>query len=364
MSDKKDLTNILELAEKQKSESPGSDPSVVSDLPAQEFASDEDLFKTNEEPGSPSEDYSDLSPNLTPNLTTDQASDLSSDLDLASDTSFQSLPEPKLSTEEAPTPELEPEPTSVIETNEVDDNESAPIEFNPMDQVKAYSERVSPEPTEVQASIPYTLLIEGKLTATEKEKILDIISRENMGFREIDLEPQFAAGKILLPRMSEYAGIYLIQKLRDTQAKMTLKPSDDHDTDSLVYPGVHPGTEIEPASSESQVTITGQEEGQHPAELLPITPLATIPHTTRMVIIDAVTASASLQTTAVEAQSSSQYQELVDNLQRELKYKAYRKGATAIVNFSISLTPLSIPSHYKLLLMGTAVKAPPTHPHS
>ncbi|OFZ70214.1 MAG: hypothetical protein A3K03_05995 [Bdellovibrionales bacterium RIFOXYD1_FULL_44_7] len=58
----------------------------------------------------------------------------------------------------------------------------------------------------------------------------------------------------------------------------------------------------------------------------------------------------------VEAESSSEYQEVLEGLKREMKYKAYRKGADAVVNFSISLTLLSVPSRYRLTAMGSAVK--------
>ena len=58
----------------------------------------------------------------------------------------------------------------------------------------------------------------------------------------------------------------------------------------------------------------------------------------------------------VEAVHSMEYQELLERLQREIKYKAFRKGAVGVVGFSIQLTALSTPTHYRVLAMGTAVK--------
>ena len=94
----------------------------------------------------------------------------------------------------------------------------------------------------------------------------------------------------------------------------------------------------------------------HEAENIPITTGADLPGVSFYRVIDTVTASTTLKSSIVEAQSSSPYQEVLENLQRELKYKAFRKGATAITNFTISMTGLSLPTHYKILVMGTAVK--------
>jgi uncharacterized protein YbjQ (UPF0145 family) len=43
-------------------------------------------------------------------------------------------------------------------------------------------------------------------------------------------------------------------------------------------------------------------------------------------------------------------------VKRELKFKAYRKGATAIVSFSVQLQQLHMPMHYRVLVTGSAVK--------
>ena len=228
---------------------------------------------------------------------------------------------------------------------------SAPVPLEPLDtlgHVKNYSETISSvTAAAVPASVPYSLSITGQLAEYEKERLLDILSRENMGFREVDLEPQLAAGKILIPRISEFAGVVLIQALRGTQAKMRLGPSDSifatEDTRSET---------IATGNVFSQVSV----DQAHEAENLPITTETDLPGVTFLRVIDIVSASTSLKSSVVEAQSSSQYQEVIENLQRELKYKAYRKGATAIINFTITMTNLSMPTHYKILVMGTAVK--------
>ena len=96
-----------------------------------------------------------------------------------------------------------------------------------IDSIKSYSENLVAADAQIAAAFPFTLKIDGKLTAEETEKLLTILARENMGFREVDLETQIAEGRILIPRISEYAGIVLIQALRGISAKMYFGPSDE-----------------------------------------------------------------------------------------------------------------------------------------
>ena len=58
--------------------------------------------------------------------------------------------------------------------------------------------------------------------------------------------------------------------------------------------------------------------------------------------------------------------------QIEMTYKAYRKGANAVIHFAIHLTQLTIPTYYRVVAMGTAVRVSPrasestsfTHPQT
>ena len=59
----------------------------------------------------------------------------------------------------------------------------------------------------------------------------------------------------------------------------------------------------------------------------------------------------------VEAEKSSEYQEILEALLRELKYRAYRRGASGITQLSVQLDPLIQPTRYRLTVSGTAVRA-------
>lgn len=219
-------------------------------------------------------------------------------------------------------------------------------------KIKEYSENVSMAQATVPAAYPYSLLITGRLTDHEKEKLLDLLSRENMGIREVDLEPQLEAGRILIPRISEFAGVLIVQALRAASVEMELGPSD------LIFASENTRDESFVPMSGSEDVAWSSSEASHPAEALPLTSESSIPGVNSFTVIDTLTATAALRSDVVETEKSSEYQEALDALQRELKYKAYRRGAQAIVSFSIQLAALNLPTHYRLTVTGLAVKLP------
>jgi len=258
---------------------------------------------------------------------------------------------------------LEPEQIQSFDQLDQKNSESTPEttlpDMQPISPSQILSEVSAPITTAPReersiASYPFTLRIRGKLTTLEKEKLCDILSREKMGIREVDLEPQFHADHILLPRISEYSGVILVQALRGTSATMELLPSDQAELEenSQFQPeGIFVTSESDSLSGDSAT-----QSAIHPAELIPITSDASWAENKTFRVIDVVTASATLETQAVEASRSPAYQEMLDALQRELRFKAYHKGANAIIHFSVQLQVLSLPTRYKLLVMGSAIK--------
>lgn len=230
---------------------------------------------------------------------------------------------------------------------------------DPIQQIKNFSEKLPMEKVQVPAAFPFSLIIEGELLPEEKEKLLDVLSRENMGFREVDLEPQLQNDRILIPRISEYAGVILIQALRGTCARMRLGPSDTiFSTDDTV-------SESDPLSSGFSISSSGarsvmktrHDDSSHAAERLAVTSADSLPQLPRFEVIDTILVSAILTSNAVEAARTAEYQEMVENLKREIKYKAHRKGAAGIVRFQVELQSLSLSSQYRLNVSGTAVKS-------
>jgi len=217
-----------------------------------------------------------------------------------------------------------------------------------MDSIKEFSESVTTGQSAAGASFPFTLKIDGHLTPQEAEKLLDVMNRENMGFREVDLEPQLAEGKILIPRISEYAGIVLIQALRGVQAKISFGLSDLFEGDTEVSEEGRPDsvfTKIEgtaPLSAES-------------AEALPTTQGDELPQLGVYQVSDTLIVSGILSTRSLENSSSPEYAALLEALMRELKFKAFRRKARGITHLKIQVTPLTLPTDHRITVSGTLV---------
>lgn len=194
---------------------------------------------------------------------------------------------------------------------------------------------------QLEVSHPFTLLIEGPLDATQREDLLSMLSRYQMGIREVELEPQFESHRILLPRISEYAGIMISHKLRSANVAITFGPSDQV------------SGEITHQKPLTEVIDAGK---THLAESVILTNLATLPELEPFDVIDALSVSAALESFEVEAAKSKKFETLVEKLKTELKYRAFRKGAQAVIQLSMELKSLGSPSHYRLTLLGSAIK--------
>ncbi len=205
----------------------------------------------------------------------------------------------------------------------------------------------------VPAAFPFTLLIDGPLTPREKDKLLDLVTRESLGIREIDLEPQFQGNKILIPRISEFAGVLIIQTLREALATVKFGPSEE------IYTAQGTTDDTQPmwTPAGNQTSKPTPSDPQHPADAIPVTTERELPNLKNYTAIDTLSASGTLTTFSVEAESTPEYDDLLNALQRELKYKARRRSAEGIIHFRIQLTPLTSPSRYRLTVMGLAIKS-------
>ena len=228
----------------------------------------------------------------------------------------------------------------------------APTGAQVMENVARFSNQAVAAGKHVAAAYPFSLLIDGPLKVEEREKLLSVLARAELGIREPDLEPQFESGRVLIPRISEYAGVLIVQSLRSASVNFRLGPADS------IFATADTRTEDVDTPLPPADRVPDQSHGHgHPADGLPVTREAALPELPRARVIDVVNASGALSTTAVEAEKSAEYGDLLEALQRELKFKAYRRGAQAVVNFSVSLVLLSSPSRYRLTVSGCAVRS-------
>jgi len=223
---------------------------------------------------------------------------------------------------------------------------------DPIPSIRQHSANAAASAANVQAAFPFSVLIEGHLAEHEKARLLDFLNRENIDISEVELEPQFAAGRILIPRISEFAAIQIIQSVRGARATIKAGPSDTiFSTEDTRDP---PHADVTTAAQTKMATAH-----THPADLMPMTSDSKLPGFPDFRVIDVITASASLRTNMVEAQASLEYQEALEALAREIKFRAFHRGAAGVINYSVQLVPLDLPSHYRMMVSGTAVRTSP-----
>lgn len=226
-----------------------------------------------------------------------------------------------------------------------------PEDARVLDQIKEYSEALEPNKPTVPAAYPFSLMIEGKLSESDQEKLMEFLSQEGFEIRQVDLEVQLQEERILIPRISEFAGVVLVQKFRDCGVTFKFGPAAEifeselsrEDGPPLAPETLGPISEIEWDSS------------PHPADKIAVLSDFKI-LSTEWTALDSLTASATLKTQMVEAERSPEFERLLEALRRELKFKAHRLGANAIFGFKLNLLPLATPTHYRMVVEGTAVR--------
>lgn len=216
-----------------------------------------------------------------------------------------------------------------------------------MGAVKTYAEKLAPSPDST-AQVPFSLLIEGRLKVHEKESLLAILSRENVGIREVELEPQFDAGRVLIPRVSEYLGVILVQALRNANVKMRLGPSDE------IYAGKDDESGDDLMFNRSENTFLATEKARHPADELPLTTEPIIPGKRFARVIDTIQVSINLKAAQVASASNPAYNEALFALKRQMKHIAYYRGANSLVSFKTQMHPLENKSLYKVIAVAVA----------
>lgn len=249
------------------------------------------------------------------------------------------LPDPSL---ELPAGEVGAEPGTIPEG---DDSET-PLPLKTGTPAIFPSESETEEKSD-QPTVHFSVRIEGPLTATEKETLISLLAKEQMDIREFDLEPQLEAGRILLPGLTEYAAILITQKMRGTSAFISCLP----ESQSIQTLSSEPQNDKPKFKSEIHADLEA-----HPARSIILTNLSTLPGFESAKVIDLVTATAVLETTATTAESTDQYAELLARLQDELRFKSYHRGAKAVLGVSVQLKQLDRPWIYQMIIMGSAVK--------
>jgi hypothetical protein len=203
-------------------------------------------------------------------------------------------------------------------------------------------------PAVVDAARPFHLWITGALRNHEKERLVELIARENFGIREVDLEIQFEAGRILLPRISEFCVVLVAQTLRGAAVELKLEPSE-HATAPHSPDGFQ--ARLNPASAQSK-------SAPHPAEDLPVTDQPLFAGRGEHEALDVLMATGMIQEPEWRAETSDAFSEMVESLKRELRFKAHLKGADGLVNYEAKVmnSPWITESECRIQVTATAVR--------
>lgn len=222
---------------------------------------------------------------------------------------------------------------------------------SPMDRIREFSETVVSTSIQVAATFPFSLKITGKLSAPDRARLLDFLSNENLGVREVDLEPQFDGGQILIPQVSEYAGVAIVHLLRDSGASFQLGPA------GRVFSGhAEEGSVSLPVENDSHFRHESSSPTAHSAETIPVISGSEIPGCPLFKILDSLVASTTLKAKVVEFTNTKEFDEMVEALKMELRFKAFHRGGTAVLQYTLQLSPLAVPTQYRLIASGTAVR--------
>lgn len=188
-----------------------------------------------------------------------------------------------------------------------------------------------------------TLKIRGQVGPLERDRLLRLLSEHELGMSAQDLDVQIKSGRMLIPRINEYAATRIVQELRDSSLEFSVQDVDQEDeqkTPQVAARFSHARTQTEaPKSSLEDVRICDRSDLLETEEVFD---LLEIPHT-----IGAQTVSAG---------KKDQYDALLGRVRLELKSRARIKGAHAIVDYQTTLDPLKDPAHYMLTVRGYLVR--------
>ena len=240
--------------------------------------------------------------------------------------------------------------TQVTEVTLVSETEASLKNTTPHDslsEIREYSENSQGLSETLPVFYPFHLYLRGKFGPFERDKLLLFITENPIGLSSSDLDLQIQAGRVLFPRIGEYAGIRLIQDLRDSGLSFILKPSD-RDQDEIVqnetplnyrFTGTHSGATVHDINS-AKIPI------------LPFSAAALALYEE----FDSIQGNQFLKAEMVEAEKSELFQEIVERLIDSVKQKAKLKGADALTHFTKTITPLRLPSQYQISVEATMLR--------
>jgi len=225
-----------------------------------------------------------------------------------------------------------PEPDPVVITN---DSPPAPL----LDELRNYGESQKSAAFDPDVRIEFHLHVSGDFDPYARDKLLLFITDHPVGMTSSELDFQIQAGRVLLPRISEFSGIKLIQELRDSGLEFRLLPSS---TDPVF-------------ESEPKMIHFGEPEKSPQLEEIPILPESSF-RSQDYEVMDSLQLVHYLRAEILEVEKSELFQELLERMTSALKKRARLRGAQALTRLEHRITPLRLPSQYQLEMSACLLK--------
>ena len=227
--------------------------------------------------------------------------------------------------------------------------EEAPVEVfsSPLENIKSYSEKTQGKTNlEVKIHYPFHLKINGNFGPFERDKLLLFTTENPIGLSSQDLDLQIQAGKVFLPRISEYAAVKLVQDLRDSGLTFQLHPSDQDAVESS-----NAGT------SSRSFHYENNQPSSKTSTLIDIPILNSNSKLDKpFQEIDEVSIVQFVKTEVLEVENSPMIQEVIERMTEALKQKARIKGGNALFSLQQEILPLRLPSQYQIQLKASVIK--------
>ena len=221
--------------------------------------------------------------------------------------------------------------------------EEAPI--TPLMAVKNYSERNSGiTGSATKVFYPFHLRINGTFGPFERDKLLMFITENPIGLSSSELDLQIQAGKVFLPRISEFSAIKLIQDLRDSGLSFKIHPSDRDEAEA---------TRESPSTFHYQNAAT--ETSNQTSNEIPVLHAHT-KFEKPFQEIEEISVVQFVRTDMLEVENSPIIQDVIERMTEVLKQKARLKGGNALMHLQKEITPLRLPSQYQISLKANVIR--------
>ena len=241
----------------------------------------------------------------------------------------------------------------------------APKGTQNMDALKKFGEKFAIGHPCIEASPAFSLMAAFVNSEKVVARIKDALSAEDYGVQFADIEVQMKGGKLLVPKISEFAAVSLAMKLRDVVDDIEIGLSSE------IFKAKTPGVSD---SDFDNVLFTAENMQLHSED---VKDMGAEPKTEKELfatnldqiegykvtrILTAITVSKIVPNEIAEDPKSGRLEDETDVLTRELVARAFKSGAHGIIGLSFTLKPYEIEAPlgkkraYRLWGSGTAVR--------